>query len=89
VFTNILGPQSPLNVRDHFSHPYETGKTIVLHALILMFLIATGRQKKCTNYTVSNGGKHEGRRQLRHFLRYSSHHLPGKNTNKTGNIHTT
>jgi hypothetical protein len=38
LFSNTLSLRSPLNVSDQVSHPYTTGKIIVLYILIFAFL---------------------------------------------------
>ena len=38
LFSNILSLRSSLNVSDQVSHPYKTGKIIVLYILIFKFL---------------------------------------------------
>jgi hypothetical protein len=47
-------------VRDYVSHPYKTGKIIVLHTLMLLFLIANKKTKEmCILYSVKDGKNEE------------------------------
>ena len=54
LFSNILSLLFSLNVSDHVSHPYTTGKIIVLYILISIFFDS----KLETKDSLPNDGKH-------------------------------
>jgi hypothetical protein len=52
LFSNILSPCFSLSVRDQVSHPYKTGKIIVLCTLIFIFLDSNPEDSRfCTECT--------------------------------------